>query len=208
MHPNSLTSVPSQRDCSTNSSPCSKVYNITPPTSHTHTHTHTHHTHTEHAVQTDTQEAFLSSDNLLTVYNSPKMKTLISKTSLLASVDLRTLTTPTEQTSFYANVVNFLSAHCLMVCVAEDNGEGGVGFLSRSGIALGDMESSPLLRAGVFSRVGYRVGQLGLVSCHDLLYCILRRGLSHPLAGREAPLHCRIGESASISLRRKTVSCV
>ena len=149
---------------------------------------------TEHSVQTATQDHLVSSDDLLAIYNSPKMKTLISKTTRLASVDLRTLTTPTEQTSFFSNVVNFLYAHCLMFCIAEAHG-GETGVLSRSKISLVELERSQLLQAGVLTRLGYRVGQLGVVSCHDLHHTVLRRGLSPPLSGRDTPLLCRIGES-------------
>ena len=150
--------------------------------------------HTEHSVQTAaTLDPLVSSDDLLTIYNSPKMKSLISKTTRLSSVDLRTLATPTEQTSFFSNIVNFLYAHCLMFCVAEAHG-GETGVLSRSKISLGDLERSPLLRAGVLTTLGYHMGQLGLISCHDLHHSVLRRGLSPPLSARDTPLLCRICE--------------
>lgn len=80
-----------------------------------------------------------------------------------------------------------------MYCVAEDHGEES-GVLSRSKITLSELERSSLLQAGVFGRLGYRVGQLGVVSVHDLHHVILRRGLSPPLSGRDTPLLCRIGK--------------
>ena len=121
------------------------------------------------------------------------MKKLIATTTNLASVDLRTLTTTAKRISFYSNVVNFLYAHCVMLCVVGAHGE-TAGVLKPSQVSLGELQRSPVLQAGVFSRLGYRIGQLGLISCHDLHYSILRRGLSSSHVGRDTQLHCRLGE--------------
>lgn len=133
-------------------------------------------------------------EELLAIYKSPQMKKLIFKTRLLSSVDLLALRTTAEKLSFYANIVNFLYAHCVMVCVAGEHGESEVaGILHQSRVSVSDLQKSPLLQAGVFSHLGYRIGQLGLISCHDLHYSILRRGLSAPRITETTPLHCRLG---------------
>lgn len=133
-------------------------------------------------------------EELLAIYKSPQMKKLIFKTCLLSSVDLRTLRTTAEQISFYSNIVNFLYAHCVMVCIAGEHGESEVtGTLQQSMVSVADLQRSPVLQAGVFSHLGYRIGQLGLISCHDLHYSILRRGLSSPRIAESTPLHCRLG---------------
>ena len=139
-------------------------------------------------------DSTVSTEELLAVYNSPQMKKLISETLLLASVDLRTLRSTAEQVSFYSNIVNFLYAHCIMVCIAREYGDTeAAGVLQQSKVSLMELQRSPVLQASVFSRLGYHVGQLGLISCHDLHYSVLRRGLSAPHIARDTPLHCRIG---------------
>ena len=145
------------------------------------------------------QDGTVSTEDLRSVYNSPQMKELLSRTALLASADLRTLVTTPELTCFYANVANFLYAHCVMVCVAGEHGEEeGVSVLHGSRVSLAELQRSAVFQVGVFSRLGYRVGQLGLVSCHDLHYSILRRGLSTPHLTRDTPLHSRIGECVCV----------
>lgn len=154
--------------------------------------------HTEHKTPSSITDSMVSTDELFTAYNSPKMKLLLKKTYQLSSVDLQTLGTTADQISFYSNVVNFLYVHCIMVCVAEEqevSGAGVMALLCNSHVSLTELQRSPLLQVGVFSRMGYRLGQLGIGSCHDLHHCILRRGLSAPAVGRDSPLRCRIGES-------------
>lgn len=143
-----------------------------------------------------TPDSLLLAKDLLNVYNSPEMKELICETRLLASVDLSTLDSCTKLTAFYSNVVNFLYAHCVMVCAAGEDGEGSA--LLRGQASLAELQKSSVLQAAVFSHLGYRVGQLGLVSCHDLHYSILRRGLSSLSLLSGAPLHCRIGGQRAI----------
>lgn len=137
----------------------------------------------------------VTTEELLTIYKSPKMKKLVSKTHLLSSVDLQTLNTTAEQVSFYCNIVNFLYAHCLMVCVAGEQGgsETADRILQQSMVSLTELQRSPVLQAGLFSQLGYHIGQLGLISCHDLHYSILRRGLSATRIAKSIPLHCRLG---------------
>lgn len=149
----------------------------------------------ENTASATSHDGTVTSEELLTIYKSPKMKKLVSKTHLLSSVDLQTLKTTAEQVSFYSNVVNFLYAHCIMVCVAGEHGKSGTaaGILRQSMVSLTELQRSPVLQAGVFSQLGYHVGQLGLISCHDLHYSILRRGLSATRIAKSTPLHCRLG---------------
>lgn len=133
-------------------------------------------------------------EELLAIYKSPQMKKLIFKIRLLSSVDLHTLRTTAEQISFYSNIVNFLYVHCVMACIAGEHGESeAAGTLQQSMVSVTDLQRSPVLQAGVFSHLGYHIGQLGLISCHDLHYSILRRGLSGPRIAESTPLHCRLG---------------
>ena len=122
-------------------------------------------------------------DDLVHMYNSPEVQKILRKTAWFASVDLSLLDTPTKRMVFFANVANLLYAHALMVyfvSLSYDRGSGR----SPHGIAESDIlmvpsiQSSRTLQFTYFTKVGYRVGQLGLVSCFDLHHTILRRGLS------------------------------
>ena len=122
-------------------------------------------------------------DDLVHVYNSPKVQTILQETAKLASVDLSLLDSPTKKMVFFANVANLLYAHALMVyfvSLSNDRGsERGPHGISESDILMvPSIQSSSLLQSTYFTKVGYRIGQLGLVSCFDLHHTVLRRGLA------------------------------
>ena len=126
-------------------------------------------------------------DDLVHVYNSPKVQTILQETAKFASVDLSLLDSPIKKMVFFANVANLLYAHALMVYfvnLSNDRGsERGPHGIAKSDILMvPSIQSSSILQFTYFTKVGYRIGQLGLVSCFDLHHTILRRGLSRERA--------------------------
>ncbi len=122
-------------------------------------------------------------DDLVHIYNSPKVQTILQETARFASVDLSLLDSPIKKMVFFANVANLLYTHALMVyfvSLSNDKGsEKGPHGIAESDILLvPSIQSSRILQFTYFTKVGYRIGQLGLVSCFDLHHTILRRGLS------------------------------
>ena len=124
------------------------------------THMHTHTDALQHS-----QDSILGPDELLSSYDSPEMKKLLQKTPLLAKVDLRSLDTSAKQMSFYSNITNFLYIHAIVLYLAsEEEGDGGqLSMLSSSGLTMATMQSIRVIRAAYFSKVGYHIGQLGLI---------------------------------------------
>ena len=126
-------------------------------------------------------------DDLVHVYNSPKVQTILQETAKFASIDLSLLDSPIKKMVFFANVANLLYAHALMVYfvnLSNDRGsERGPHGIAKSDILMvPSIQSSSILQFTYFTKVGYRIGQLGLVSCFDLHHTILRRGLSRERA--------------------------
>lgn len=121
-------------------------------------------------------------DDLVHMYNSPEVQKILRKTAQFASVDLSLLDTPIKKMVFYANVANLLYAHALMVYFVSLSYDRG-SRRSPHGIAESDIlmvpsiQTSRILQFTYFTKVGYQIGQLGLVSCFDLHHTILRRGL-------------------------------
>lgn len=130
------------------------------------------------------------------------MKKLIAMTPLLAKIDMEDLDTPVKQMAFYSNVTNFMYAHAMMVYLCsvtggEGTGEGNaiqVSMLRENGISMATIQSSQIVQSTFFMKVGYHIGQLGLVSCYDLHHSVLRRGLSPPALTSKvgSPLNARI----------------
>ena len=130
------------------------------------------------------------------------MKKLIAMTPLLAKIDMEDLDTPIKQMAFYSNVTNFMYAHAIMVYLSsvtggEWTGEGNaiqVSMLRENGISMATIQSSQIVQSAFFMKVGYHIGQLGLVSCYDLHHSVLRRGLSPPALTSKvgSPLNARI----------------
>ena len=109
------------------------------------------------------QDGVLGPEELVHAYNSSEMKKLIAKTPLLAGIDLAALDTPAKQMTFYSNVANFLYAHALMVYLACEAEGSQLSTLSGSGVTMATMQSNRLVQAAYFTKVGYYIGQLGLV---------------------------------------------
>lgn len=104
--------------------------------------------------------------DLLKAYGSPEIKDLLSKTPLLARADLSQLDTAAKQTAFLCNVTNILYAHATMAFLASSQGEGTdteLRTLINGSVSLTTMMASRVAQATYFSRVGYYIGQLGLV---------------------------------------------
>ena len=108
----------------------------------------------------------LGPEELKSAYNNPEMKALIARTPVLAGFDLATLNTPSRQMAFYSNIANFLYAHAVMAYLAADHegeGPGKLSMLVGAGISMATMQSSRIVQAAYFSKVGYYIGQLGLI---------------------------------------------
>jgi hypothetical protein len=122
-------------------------------------------------------------DDLVHIYNSPKVQTILQETARLANVDLSLLDSSIKKMVFFANVANLLYTHALMayfVSLSNDRGSerGPHGIAESDVLMVPSIQSSRILQFTYFTKVGYRIGQLGLVSCFDLHHTILRRGLS------------------------------
>ena len=128
---------------------------------------------------------------------------MLEKTPSLASVDLTLLKSLKKQMVFYTNVLNLLYLHALMFyCSSLDTSaaapEGvdlGLGVaLPRSlrGVTLPMLESSRVVQLALFGKVGYHLGQLGLVSCLDLHYSVLCRGLTLPTVIQDTGIRLRL----------------
>lgn len=124
----------------------------------------------------------------------------MEKTPSLASVDLSVLNSLSKQMVFYTNVLNLLYAHALMFYFSafesdsEKTGEWeGVVFpLSSGDLAYSVMQTSRIIQAALFDRVGYHLGQLGIVSCLDLHHSILCRGLTPTTLIKDGGLQSRL----------------
>ena len=128
------------------------------------------------------QGGVVTPDDLVHMYNSPEVQKILQKTARFASIDLSLLDSPIKRMVFFANVANLLYAHALMVyfvSLSNDRGSGrGPHGIAESDILMvPSIQSSKTLQFTYFTKVGYRIGQLGLVSCFDLHHTILRRGL-------------------------------
>lgn len=67
--------------------------------------------------------------------------------------------------------------------------------LSGSDLTLAMIEASKALQTVFFTKVGYHIGQLGLISCFDLHHMVLRRGLSPPTFIKGVELTLRVDMS-------------
>ena len=136
-------------------------------------------------------------DDLVHIYGSSEVQKLLKKTAMFSRVDLTQLDTPTKLMVFYSNVANLLYAHALMVyfiSVSRDRGSrGGPHGITESEIlTVPSIQSSRILQLTYFTKVGYVIGQLGLVSCFDLHHTILRRGLTSPTLVKGMSLKARL----------------
>jgi len=143
-----------------------------------------------------------SHDNLITVENlssvleHPKLLPLFQRTKSLENVNLRKLETNKSQIVFYTNIVNLLYIHAVLMAVASETKAELLGELqaifTEGGLSLEVLTSSLVMQTAYFTRVGYRIGQLGLISCFDLHHTVLRHGLVQPNPVKELPLNLSI----------------
>ena len=157
----------------------------------------------ELSIQSLAQESLLTPKNLASAYRHPDVKVILQKTASLASVDLSMLNSLTKKMVFFTNVLNFLYAHALMFYFSYEAGvsspdeeageEERVTFPpNMDGLTLSMMKSSQVVQSALMSKVGYHVGQLGLVSCFDLHHCILGHGLAPPILVKDTGLQPRV----------------
>lgn len=133
------------------------------------------------------RDSTLTVKDLSSAFLDSKLFTLIQKTHDLTSVDLRTLDTPTKQLVFYSNIVNVLYIHAVLLAVAMETKPSsweGLEKLSAlfngRGLSLEAIQSSQIIHMTYFTKVGYIIGQLGLISCYDLHHTVLRKGRTPP----------------------------
>ena len=94
------------------------------------------------------------------------MQKLLAKTKLFADAHLSKLSGNNQRVMFYCNVANILYAHAIMVYAAAEKDPRLFGDLTG-----GSVRPSEVVQAAIFGRVGYHIGELGLV----------RYGLTTPL---------------------------
>ncbi len=135
-------------------------------------------------------------DDLIPALENPELYDLFLKTQDLGSVDLQTLDTPIKQMVFYSNILNFLYIHSILLAIAMEtkpsrwDGLNDVASLFKgSGLTFEMINTSSVIQAAYFTKVGYYIGQLGLISCFDLHHTILRRGLAPPVLGKGVDLN-------------------
>lgn len=145
------------------------------------------------------QDSVLTPRELAAAYRDPSVREILASTPSLASVDLSRLNSLTKQMVFFTNVLNTLYAHALMYCFANVGerdmalSEASEGFSLRGhGISTSAIESDRVLQTALFTKVGYHVGQLGLISCHDLHHSFLRQGLAPPTIIKDTKLKLRL----------------
>ncbi len=131
----------------------------------------------------------LSPKDLACAYRNPQIQKVLSKTPSLASIDLTLLGSLTKKMIFYTNITNLLYLHtvlryCAEACSSPEGTAGGLGETPSTGgrgegvVSLSMLESSKVIQTVFFMKFGYRIGQLGLISCHDLHHAFLRQGLT------------------------------
>ena len=102
--------------------------------------------------------------NLLSASQTTEMKKILSCTSQLASVSLSSLRNqPNRQIAFFCNVVNLLYAHAIITFLQWEGQEEGWKLFGGTHISLGVLQSDRVVQSLLFSRVGYHIGDLGLV---------------------------------------------
>lgn len=97
--------------------------------------------------------------DLLAASNRTEMKKVLSCTVKLASISLSSLQNePNRQIAFFSNVTNLLYGHALIFFVQNASL-----YQSALGISLNVLQTDKLAQIAYFSRVGYVIGELGLV---------------------------------------------
>ena len=100
--------------------------------------------------------------DLITAVKTTEMKKVFACASKLATVSLSSLQDQqNKQIAFFSNVTNLLYAHALMVFVQRKE---GVVFGS-----LNVLQLDKIAQMAFFSRVGYYIGELGLVRYNDVI---------------------------------------
>jgi len=159
---------------------------------------------TDHCTSSHSQASLLLPGDLADLYKNLEVQALLKKTSSLASANLKELTSLRQQMVFFANTLNLLYLHSLLFyCHSFDTGNDDTGDLggfkslptlppSLRGVTLPILDSSRVVQMGLFGKVGYRLGQLGVVSCLDLHHSILCHTLTPPTISKEMDLKLRL----------------
>ena len=155
--------------------------------------------HSGSSNQSHSRDTVITVEDLTLVLENPDLYNLFHKTHDLESVDLRSLDTPTKQMVFYSNIVNFLYTHAVLLAIAMETKpskweglEDILAPLNDCGLGFEIINTSPIVQTSYFTKVGYFIGQLGLISCFDLHHTILRRGLTPPILVKGVELKARI----------------
>eukprot|EP00118_Oscarella_pearsei_P023925 m.293467 g.293467 ORF g.293467 m.293467 type:complete len:1642 (+) comp40739_c0_seq1:3926-8851(+) len=101
---------------------------------------------------------------------SPQFKSLINLSSQLRNFDLKSLGSPEETLSFFANVFNLIMIHSVIECPAKT-------VFSETELYGTKTIVERLL---YMKRVAYRIGTLGPISAFDIYFRFLRVGLPLP----------------------------
>ena len=92
------------------------------------------------------------------------MKKVLNCTSQLSSISLSSLKDDMDrQLSFYCNVTNLLYAHSLMKFLQEEGKEEGRKMMGGVRLSVNVLQSDKVAMVTLFNRVGYYIGELGLV---------------------------------------------
>ncbi len=113
----------------------------------------------------------LTAADLLKAGQSTEMRKVFQCTSQLATVSLSSLKEDSNrQLAFYCNVTNLLYAHTLMMFLLEEGTEKGRGMMGGATLSATVLQSDKIAMVTLFSRVGYHIGELGLIRCGLMNY--------------------------------------
>ena len=105
-----------------------------------------------------TEGGKIKAQDLKNAYKMTEMKKVLSCTVKLATISLSSLRDdPNRQIAFFSNVTNLLYCHAIMyiIHISEE--------ISATGLSLNALQSDKLAKIAYFSRVGYFIGEAGLV---------------------------------------------
>ena len=90
------------------------------------------------------------------------MQRILARTKLFASAHLQQLSGSDQRIMFYSNVANILYAHSIMAFAAAEKDSSLLGHLTGDAVSP-SLASKEVVQAALFGRVGYCIGELGLV---------------------------------------------
>ena len=110
------------------------------------------------------ENGHLSAKDLLLAGQTTEMRKVLQCTSQLSAVSLSSLKDDCDrQISFYCNVTNLLYAHALMKFLQEEGKEEGRKMFGGARLSANVLQSDKVAMVTLISRVGYYIGELGLI---------------------------------------------